>query len=109
MLVRVITPLSMRACVCVCVVCVVCACVCVCVCTHVCICCNFLGLVPAVMPIRKLCINTWAYGKAGNGNEMETGNRNWKWKVEAEMKTKDKSLVQCFLHRLHGVVCLYST
>ena len=54
-----------------------------------------------------------AYGKQEMGMkrklETETGNRNWKWKVEAEMKTKDKSLVQCFLHRLHGVVCLYST
>ena len=25
-----------------------------------------------------------AYGKAGNGNKMETGNGNWKWKPETE-------------------------
>ena len=30
-----------------------------------------------------------AYGKAGNGNEMETGNGNWKRKLETEMGTKD--------------------
>ena len=29
----------------------------------------------------------WAYGKAGNGNETETGNRNWKQKLETEMNT----------------------
>ena len=27
-----------------------------------------------------------AYGKAGNGNEMETGNGNWKLKTEMEMQ-----------------------
>ena len=26
----------------------------------------------------------WAYGKAGNGNEMETVNGNWKLKTEME-------------------------
>ena len=26
-----------------------------------------------------------AYGKAGNGNEMETGNGNWKRKMEMEI------------------------
>ena len=30
-----------------------------------------------------------AYGKAGNGNETETGNGNWKRKLETEMGTKD--------------------
>ena len=42
-----------------------------------------------------------AYGKAGNGNEMETGNVNWKRKLETEMGTKDApSLVQWFLHNV---------
>ena len=27
---------------------------------------------------------SWAYGKAGNGNKMETGNGNWKRKPETE-------------------------
>ena len=36
-----------------------------------------------------------AYGKAGNGNETETGNGNWKQKWE--QKTH-QSLVQHFLH-----------
>ena len=40
------------------------------------------------MPLH-IANNTWAYGKAGNGNEMETGNRNWKWKLETETRTKD--------------------
>ena len=26
-----------------------------------------------------------AYGKAGNGSGMETGNRKWKWKLETEI------------------------
>ena len=29
-----------------------------------------------------------AYGKAGSGNEMETGNGNWKRKLETEMQQK---------------------
>ena len=37
----------------------------------------------------------WAYGKAGNGNEMETGNGNWKRKWGEETH---QSLVQYFLH-----------
>ena len=27
----------------------------------------------------------WAYGKAGNGSGMETGNGKWKWKLETEI------------------------
>ena len=55
--------------------------------------------------LAKLC---GAYGKAGNGNETETGNGDWKWKLEMEtgngnwkQKWEQKthqSLVQCFLH-----------
>ena len=31
-------------------------------------------------------VSIQAYGKAENGNEMETGNENWKWKLEMEME-----------------------
>ena len=38
-------------------------------------------------------LHTWgtnqAYGKAGNGNEVETGNGNWKRKLETEIGTKN--------------------
>ena len=45
-----------------------------------------------------------AYGKAGNGNEMETGNGNWKRKLETE-KTH-QSLVQYFLHSVLSRILL---
>ena len=44
-----------------------------------------------------LKIYGWACGKAGNGNQIETGNRNWKGKWE--METND-SWVQCALSLL---------
>ena len=32
---------------------------------------------------------SWEYGKAENGNEMETGNGNWKQKLETEIQTNN--------------------
>ena len=56
---------------------------------------------------QSLCKS--AYGKAGNGNEMKSGNGNWKRKL-GEFGTKThQSLVQCFLHGLKSsVFCHYS-
>ena len=42
-----------------------------------------------------------AYGKAGNGNEMETGNRNWKWRLETEMETKNSPIVGVVSSQTH--------
>ena len=39
--------------------------------------------------LNVLTIIQWAYGKAGNGNEMETENGNWK--PETEMKLQPLS------------------
>ena len=32
-----------------------------------------------------------AYGKAGNGNELETGKGDWRRKLEMEMETETKN------------------
>ena len=52
----------------------------------------------------------WTYGKAGNGNEMETGNGNWKSKLETEMGTNNAPIPGAmFSSRTpSGVLCHYS-
>ena len=46
---------------------------------------------PATVPCIRATLKQWrshagAYGKAGNGNEMVTGNGNWKRKPETESR-----------------------
>ena len=69
-----------------------------CMCRRLCVVCTCLDI-PFVAQLRFMCmwrrLYNGAYGKAGNGNETETGNENWKQKWE--QKTH-QSLVQYFLH-----------
>ena len=46
-----------------------------------------------------------AYGKAGSGNEMETGNGNWKWKLETEMGTNNAPFTDAMFCRGEGRAC----
>ena len=46
-------------------------------------------------------------GKAGNRNEMETGNRNWKLKLEMEMGTEKKRTNHWY--NIFFIVCLVVT
>ena len=43
-----------------------------------------------------------AYEKAGNGNEMETGNENWKWKLETE--TGNRNVNKRRTNHWHGAI-----
>ena len=54
-------------------------------------------------------MHTQAYGKAGNGSEIETGNGNWKRKLEIEIGNRNGNApiagAQCKTLHGDGTVC----